>query len=118
MSTYKIPRFNALRSAMDILNDILPNCKSFKIGKTHDLAQRKSEDDYREKYDHITELYSSTSKILVGYVEALFIDACLEELPTMCDNEKGGYESLNDQMTDSDTYYVYVVWSEKETTKK
>ena len=41
-------------------------------------------------------------------MESFFIDASLSSAPDKCDNEKDGAESFNDQMPDSNKFYVYV----------
>lgn len=110
MSTVVIPRLIAIRKAIDIVNKVASECQSLKIGKTHCISDRMSKDDYKEKYKNVLPLYSSKSKELVSYVEAIFIDACMTELPDLCDNKKDGEDSLNDQMKESDMYYVYIVW--------
>ena len=102
--------FGRMRKVLDHLNDVVDKCTSFKIGKTSDVDERFNAPDYRDKYSHIKVLFSSKSKVLVGYMESVLIDECLLSVPNKCDNEKGGAESLNDQMPNSQEYYVYVVW--------
>ena len=41
-------------------------------------------------------------------MEAYLIDEF--EYLDKCQNKKDGLHSINDDMADSDTYYVYVVW--------
>ena len=110
MDEVTIPRFMAIRKAIDIVNKVASECQSFKIGKTHSISDRMSKDDYTDKYKNVLPLYSSKSKELVSYVEAIFIDACMTELSSLCDNKKDGEDSLNDQMKESNMYYVYIVW--------
>ncbi len=92
------------------LNDIVNQCTSFKIGKTSNPEARHNSPDYRDKYPNIEVLYTSKSKELVSYVEAILIDECLSSVADRCDNEKDGEESLRDTMGASCEYYVYVVW--------
>lgn len=105
-----IPRFKAIRKAMEVIEQVVYECKSFKIGKSHDLGQRMKEPDYDGVYDHIEPLFTSGSKELVGFVEASFIDACMADFKDKCDNIKDGEKSLNDPMPESKEYHVYIVW--------
>ena len=105
-----IPRFKAIRKAMEVIEQVVYECKSFKIGKSHDLGQRMKEPDYDGVYDHMESLFTSGSKELVGFVEASFIDACMADFPDKCDNKKDGEKSLNDPMPESKEYHVYIVW--------
>lgn len=84
-------------------------CKRFKIGKTGMApADRRKESDYIKEYSKIVTLYSSKSRRLVSLMEALLIDAFYKHPKS--DNEKGGYESINDQMCRTATrFYVYMV---------
>ena len=108
--TIVIPRLAAIRNAIDIINQVAASCESFKIGKTHDISERIAEPDYADFYTSHEQLFSSPSKELISYVEAIFIDACMAELPEKCDNKKDGNDSVADQMKESDMYYVYIVW--------
>ena len=110
MSTMILPRFRKINDAIEKIYDICAKCKSFKIGKTHDVDERHNQPDYKEKYPNVEILYSSKSKELVSYMESIFIDACLEDVPDLCDNTKNGELSINDTMADSEVYYVYIVW--------
>lgn len=92
------------------LNDIVNLCTSFKIGKTSNPEARHNSPDYKDKYPNFEVLYTSKSKELVSYVEAILIDECLSSVADRCDNEKNGEESLSDTMSGSREYYVYVVW--------
>ncbi len=81
----------------------------FKIGKTGKaLEERKNADDYRDTYNNIISLYETTSKDLASWLEAYYIDSYYGK--PNCANEKNGYESINDEMADTGTYTVYVVW--------
>ena len=94
------------RAGVDCL---VPQCKKFKIGKTGEkLEDRKNQPDYKDEYDHIDEVYQTSSKDEASAMEAYLIDE-FEHLEK-CQNKKDGDHSLNDEMADSDTYYVYVVW--------
>lgn len=84
----------------------------FKIGKTGNTVEERSvEPDYINDYDGIIELYISSSKQLVSDMEAALIDSFKND--PKCDNGKGGKQSLNDKMADSDKYVVYLVFKEK-----
>lgn len=102
--------FSRLGRMISHLNDIVNQCTSFKIGKTSNPEARHNSPDYKYMYPNIEVLYTSKSKELVSYVEAILIDECLSSVADKCDNEKDGGESLNDTMADSREYYVYVVW--------
>ena len=94
------------RAGVDCL---VPQCKKFKIGKTGEkLEDRKNQPDYKDEYDHIDEVYQTSSKDEASAMEAYLIDE-FEHLEKS-QNKKDGDHSLNDEMADSDTYYVYVVW--------
>lgn len=84
-------------------------CQRFKIGKTGMTpAERRKESDYVNVYPRIVTLYSSKSRRLVSLMESLMIDAFYHHPKS--DNEKGGYESLNDRMCRTATrFYVYMV---------
>lgn len=102
--------FGRMGKVCNHLNDVVNKCTSFKIGKTSNVEERFNAPDYRDKYSHIEVLFTSGSKELVSYMESELIDKWLLAVPDKCDNEKGGEESFNDQMPDSQEYYVYVVW--------
>ena len=102
MKSYSIPRLSALTRAENVINQVAVNCKSFKIGKTHNLVERVSEPDYKDTYPNCDYLFKTKSKELASYVEALFIDASMEQFPGVCDNKKDGNQSFNDEMPDSE----------------
>lgn len=84
-------------------------CQRFKIGKTGMTpANRRKEPDYVDEYPRIMVLYSSKSRKLVSLMEALLIDGFYNHPKS--DNEKGGYESLSDSMSQTaKKFYVYMV---------
>ncbi len=53
-------------------------------------------------------MYQTSSKDEASEMEAYLIDEF--EHYEKCQNKKNGDQSLNDEMADSDTYFVYVVW--------
>lgn len=88
---------------------VVPLCEKFKIGKTGlKLEDRKSQPDYKDTYDNIDDVYQTSSKDEASEMEAYLIDEF--EHCEKCQNKKDGDQSLNDEMADSDTYFVYVVW--------
>lgn len=95
--------------AKSFVTGIVLQCKKFKIGKTGEkLEDRKNQPDYKDAYDNIDEVYQTSSKDEASAMEAFLIDE-YEHLEK-CQNKKDGDHSLNDEMADSDTYYVYIVW--------
>lgn len=91
------------------LYQISKKAKSFKIGKTsQSLEDRRGQLDYCNYYPHIDVLFMSGNQKLVDIAEAEIIDANIDD--PKCDNEKNGARSLNDTMSPSDRYMVYVVW--------
>lgn len=87
------------------------NWSSFKIGKSGMTAEERfSEPDYNGVYDDIKVVYKSTSADNVSKMEAALIEYFKNN--KKCDNIKDGKCSVNDSMTDSDEYIVYVVYKE------
>ena len=101
-----------LRDVMEIAGYILDskkNWSSFKIGKSGMTAkERFSEPDYNGKYDGIVAVYESTSADNVSRMEASLINYFKDN--KKCDNDKDGDSSVNDAMTSSSEYIVYVVY--------
>lgn len=125
MKTYRISGLPIFRDyATDILkfkedvryivskiNSLEIRWSHFKIGKTGNTVEERSvEPDYINDYDGIIELYISSSKQLVSDMEAALIDSFKND--PKCDNGKGGKQSLNDKMADSNKYLVYLVFKE------
>lgn len=102
---------NAKTIAKNYVSTVVPMCKKFKIGKTGEsLEDRKNQPDYSGTYDHIEEVYQSSSKDKVSEMEAYLIDE-FEHLDK-CMNKKDGDDSLKDTMADASVYRAYVVWKE------
>lgn len=101
---------NLLNYATSLKVDaIIAKCSHFKIGKTGEtLADRRNQLDYADTYPHIEQVFSASSQQRVSDMESYLIDKY--KLNEKCDNEKDGTDSNNDTMTDSNKYYVYVVW--------
>ena len=100
---------NAKTIAKNIVACVVPQCKKFKRGKTGEkLEERKNQPDYCSTYDNIDEVYQTSSKEAASKMEAYLIDEF--DYLDKCQNKKDGDHSINDDMADSDTYYVYVVW--------
>lgn len=99
---------NPLEKEAARINEIRETCNSYKIGKTGMLLEdRLREPDYNGVYEAIDPVYESQSKEMCSYVEAHLIDAFIED--PKCDNKKDGEQSIDDEMTDTPPYYVYVV---------
>lgn len=91
------------------VNSIIKTAQSFKIGKTgSSLADRRNQQDYRDVYPNIRALFTSRNKDLVSIAEAELINTFIDN--PKCNNIKGGEESENDTMADSNKYSVYIVW--------
>lgn len=102
---------NAKTIAKNYVSTVVPLCKIFKIGKTGEsLNDRRNQPDYSGTYDHIEEVYQSSSKDEVSEMEAYLIDEF--EHYERCMNKKDGDDSMNDTMADASVYRVYVVWKE------
>ena len=105
----------ALKIACDRVNatknveTIIPDCSSFKIGKTGDeLLDRLS--NYHNEYSKIRSVYVGT-KSEVDDMESYLINNFINH--PKCDNKKDGVASNNDSMIDNaEKYQVYVVLNE------
>lgn len=98
-----------IRVAIRMINEILPSCESFKIGKTGmDVEARRNEPDYKDVYPNIKWLISTPWADAASRMEAALIDACIGY--SRCDNRKDGVASVNDNMTEAERYFVYIVW--------
>lgn len=90
------------------INAIANSCVSFKIGKTGEtIEDRGNQKDYQE-YEYIQSLFSNGSSELVSHLEESFINKYIDHPKN--DNKKDGDQSLNDNMTASKKYHLYVVW--------
>lgn len=105
--------YTALRSAWNrvnaqkIVDKIIPNCSSFKIGKTGDTLDDRL-NNYNGEYNHIDSVFLG-GELEVDDMESYLIDKYLAH--PKCDNKKGGLASYNDTMVnDNNVYQVYVVW--------
>lgn len=97
-------RINAIKK----VDAIIPNCSSFKIGKTGDKLYDRL-NNYNGEYDNIAPVYVG-SKSDVDDMESYLIDKYINHLK--CDNKKDGEASNNDTMAeDAEKYQVYVVWN-------
>ena len=85
----------------------------FKIGKTHKTAaERLKDSDYqRENYTSCYGLFYSPSKYIISVAEAHLIDYLIGN--KNCMNRKGGPQSLNDELGDSNEYCVYVAFKKE-----
>ena len=88
---------------------IIKKSTSFKIGKTGlSPEERRNKPDYKDVYPNITSLFSNKNRDLVSLAESEIINNVIND--PKCDNKKDGRKSLNDNMSESDNYCVYVVW--------
>lgn len=95
--------------AIRLVNAIIPDCTSFKIGKTgQDVEDRRKEPDYQDLYPNIKWLISTPWVDAAGRMEAALIDAFIDN--SRCDNIKDGEASVNDNMAEAERYFVYIVW--------
>lgn len=98
-----------ISGAIRLVNEILPECTHFKIGKTGmTVEDRRNEPDYRDAYPNAKWLISTPWPDAAGRMEATLIDYYLAH--PKCDNIKDGGSSLNDIVADTEKYYVYIVW--------
>ena len=105
--------YTALRSAWDrmnaqkIVDEIIPNCSSFKIGKTGDILYKRL-NNYDGEYDHIKLVFAG-EKLKVDNMESYLIDKYIDY--PKCDNKKDGSASNKDTMAENaELYQVYIVW--------
>ena len=96
-----------LRSAKLAISSLANRVKNFKIGKTGmSIENRFSEPDYNGVYDDIDSVYSSDDFDFVSRMEADLIEEFKDNMK--CDNIR---TTDQDDMTDSEEYFVYVVWN-------
>lgn len=96
-------RINAIKK-VDV---IVPNCSSFKIGKTGDTLDELL-NNYNGEYNHIGLVFVG-SKSDVDDMESYLIDQYNSH--PKCANKKDGEASNNDPMAENaEKYQVYVVW--------
>lgn len=108
-----IVHYSALRSAWNrvnaqkIVNEIILNCSSFKIGKTGDTLDDRL-NNYNGEYNHIDSVFLG-GELEVDDMESYLIDKYINH--PKCDNKKEGLASYNDTMVnDNNEYQVYVAW--------
>lgn len=109
----KMPVNNLLdgqvRVAKRMVSVLTRNAKSYKIGKTGmSPTERLNQEDYVNEYTNIAPIVKDSSPEVISAVESYLIDYFIRD--SKCDNEKSGVRSENDQMKESDSYCVYVVW--------
>ena len=99
---------------LTIIRDIMDYARkwsSFKIGKSGVTAEERfSEPDYNGIYNNIMVVYESPSADNVSKMEASLIDSFKDN--EKCENIKDGDGSVNDNMTTSSEYIVYVVYKQ------
>ena len=95
-------------NAQKIVDEIIPNCSSFKIGKTGDTLEDRLNNYYGE-YNHIDSVFLG-GELEVDDMELFLIDKYISH--PKCDNKKDGSASGNDTMAeDAEMYKVYIVWN-------
>ncbi len=98
-------RVNAMKS----IETIIPQCSSFKIGKTGDALLDRLR-NYQNEYSKIRSVFVGT-KSEVDDMESCLIDQFINHPKS--DNKKDGVASNNDSMAvNAEKYQVYVVWNE------
>lgn len=92
------------------INYLIHRGYKFKIGKTHKTAaERLKDEDYQKQgYTQCYGLFYCKSKGIASVAEAELIDYFIND--ELCQNEKDGAHSINDQLGDSDEYCVYVAF--------
>ena len=98
--------------ALSKTRSVVEKCSRFKIGKTGEtLEERFSQPDYKDRYQHIDSLYSSSSQMDVDNMER---DLLLKYIfHPKCDNMKDGLSSHSDTMRENaEKYHVYIVWND------
>ena len=97
-----------LNKAKSKTEEVIKNCKSFKIGKTGQKLNDRFR-SYVDKYSDIKQLAYSPNPEVVSYIEAELIKLYKDH--SLCDNERGSVASFKDDMAEDATeYYVYIVW--------
>ena len=92
------------------INEVIDNCRSFKIGKTGmTIKERGNSPDYAGKYSWIMPLFERRNPDEVSQMEAHLINTYI--VYDRCDNKKDGVASIYDEMKEgAKKYYVYIVW--------
>lgn len=95
------------REAKTKVEERVPSCSSFKIGKTGDsLYERLS--NYDGEYDYIYPIFVG-SKSDVDDMESYLIDQFINH--PKCGNKKNGCASKKDSMAETaEKFQVYIVW--------
>jgi hypothetical protein len=90
------------------IKDIVPLCSRFKIGKTGQDLKARFDSEYKERYDRIEEVHSSSKKKEVDKLEKDLIEYFQnsDEYSSKCDNEQTGGGEMD---IESGTYFIYVV---------
>lgn len=91
------------------VEEVIKNCKSFKIGKTGQDLNERFHGGYADMYKGIKQIISSSDPEKVSDIEAYLINSYKND--NRCDNEKDGSSSIYDDMKEgAQKYYVYIVW--------
>lgn len=95
------------------IETLAAECKSYKIDKTGlKVSDRGEKSDYKDDYDYIRCLFSSTSSTLISDLESCYIDKFIDDPKN--DNIKDGEQSEHDNMAeDAKEFHLYVVWKKK-----
>jgi hypothetical protein len=102
--------YNDIKVKTDCINrikKIVVRCSKFKIGKTGQDIHERFDAKYKDDYERIEAVYSSTSKTVIDDLEEWLIEyfQTLEKYSRKCDNKAVG----GGDMDFSDNYTLYVV---------
>ena len=81
------------------------NPKNFKIGKTGKSLEERYDEEYKDSYKEIEEIYCNSSKIKIDELEKHLIRNFIDN--PRCDNEQIG----SGEMKDTGAYSVYLVFN-------
>lgn len=102
----------AKRCAITQINTLKSGWSKYKIGKAGETEQERFTNGYSGEYDDIITLYTSKDPEEVSKMEKDLINEF--KYDTKCQNDKDGFQSLNDPMTDRNKQYItYVVFKKK-----
>lgn len=107
MKAFNLARKKRETDSCDIIKESVGVCTNFKIGKTGQKLEDRFK-EYKNEYDDIIEVYSSSEKAWVDNLEEMLITYFQKEknYSSKCDNKQGG--GGND-MGISGKYYIYIV---------
>lgn len=102
----------AKRCAIAYINSSKSGWIKYKIGKAGETSDERFANGYSVEYDNIKVFYSSKDPEDVSKMEKDLINEFQYDMK--CQNDKDGFQSLNDVMTDHNKQYItYVVFKKK-----